>query len=603
MAIIRKKGYTDRAGESTDATDKISITPETVSDDFGQILDKIAAFNKTHIDTEHKNTASYINHLKETLKLTQEIGNTLETDRLLHAALEKIVSVFKAERGFITLFNDQNHLEIKTLHNMTREEIIDRQCFDYDYITALVLESSRGLISSDVARDERFSHLLSSGVFPQHSLLCVPLLSRGKANGTIFLENHHKSRIFIESDLHLLNLYGRIISSAVANAELYRTVVTHNDYQHSVLADAPVGLVVIAPGGQIATINQAALEIFDLNMTDVVTLEQDDRPTNFIDILPVTEKPRWSRIINTVLTTGQNYFNARYSHNTGYLEKVLSIKIFMTREFPYDNYGLVMFIDDVTEQILLEKYIIFSEKLVARGEMAARVAHKLNNFLTVIANNIELLKMNLERQKSDKAAFNANTVLDQVFKIKDFLETIVETPKVEPGYISFSLNRLINDVLFSLNNDLNFKTILFTLELADNLPNIEINVEQIQQVLLNLLHNAAEAVDEKALTCKETDYQRRIRIATSYNGALEKVTLAITDNGPGIKKKNLGKIFNLHFTTKKNHHGLGLYNSRMIIEQHRGRLMVDSSPGKGTTMTVILPRFQPKNIPENLPDL
>jgi len=565
-----------------------------IPEDFLRSLDKIADYNQAHISQVHYNTFYYIHLLEQILKTSSVINGVLDIDEILKNAMSDIVTTLKAERGFITLYDDRHRLQIKTIHNMNVEEITDRSSFDYDHITALVLQSGRAAISSDVARDERFSHLVSSSVFPQHSLLCVPLANREEILGTIFLENHHKSRIFIESDLHLLNLYARIVSGAVANGKSYQTVVNHDAFNRSVITNAPVGVIIIAPDGRLAVINQAALEIFDLNGENIATLEADRQATNFIEILPVSEKPAWSKMINTVLTTQQGFHDTRYSHNTGYLEKVLSVKIELTRPFPYSDYGLAMLIEDVTEQVLMEKYVIFTEKLVARGEMAARVAHKLNNFLTVIANNIELLKMNLEQKRDSKVNFNAGTIIDQVFKIKGFLESLTETPKLETGYISFNINHLINDLLFSLHNEPKFKAILFTLELEDNIPNIEIDVDRVKHALLNLLNNAAEAVEEEALNRKDPAFKKCVRLATAYNRSLERITITVADNGAGIKKKNLGKIYNQHFTTKKNRHGLGLYNCRLVIEQHRGKIEVASKPGEGTTFNITLPRFQTK---------
>ena len=563
-------------------------------EDFLNSLEKIADYNQSHIDSEHQNTSRYIHLLKEILKTSAAANSSLDWEEIVKTALKDIVNTLKAERGFITLYDDRHRLETKAIHNMNIAELTDRTSFDYDHITALVLRSGRSVLSSDVARDERFSHLVSSGSIPQHSLLCVPLFDRKEIIGTIFLENHHKSRIFTESDRHLLNLFARIVSSALANGRAYQAAAAQNAFNRSLLMNAPVGVVIIAPDGRLAALNQAALEIFDLNIENIVTLETDSVATNFIEILPVSEKPSWSKMINNVLTSRQGFHDPRYSHNTGYLEKVLSIRIELTRPFPYGDYGLILIIEDVTEQVLLEKYVIFTEKLVARGEMAARVAHKLNNFLTVIANHVELLKMNLEQKKNDKVSFNTGTILEQVFKVKHFLESLTETPKLETSFISFNINHLINDLLFSLNNQPRFKTILFTLELEEGIPNAEIDVDRVKHALHDLLNNAAEAIEEEAMNRKNHDFKKSISLTTSYDRSLEKISISIADNGPGIKKKHQAKIFNQHFTTKKNHHGLGLYNCRLIIEQHRGKIEVESKPGEGAQFIITLPRFQMK---------
>jgi signal transduction histidine kinase len=134
------------------------------------------------------------------------------------------------------------------------------------------------------------------------------------------------------------------------------------------------------------------------------------------------------------------------------------------------------------------------------------------------------------------------------------------------------------------------------MDLDETLPNIEIDVAQIQQLLVNILNNAVESTEEKALLNKVDDntYQKNISIKTEYNQSLKNVTIEITDNGCGMDDQTLGKIFNLHFTTKKNGHGLGLYNSQRIVKQHRGQISADSVLNESTTIYITLPRFQKK---------
>ncbi len=106
--------------------------------------------------------------------------------------------------------------------------------------------------------------------------------------------------------------------------------------------------------------------------------------------------------------TNQEFADRRYFHNTGYLEKVLSLKISPLQALPNGHDGLVMTVQDITEEVTMEQYVILSEKLVARGEMAASVAHELNNFLSIISNNAELLSINLDRGNPRRSSSTAS---------------------------------------------------------------------------------------------------------------------------------------------------------------------------------------------------
>jgi signal transduction histidine kinase len=253
-----------------------------------------------------------------------------------------------------------------------------------------------------------------------------------------------------------------------------------------------------------------------------------------------------------------------------------------------------MAIEDITEKVTMEQYVILSEKLVARGAMAASVAHELNNYLSIIANNAELMSVNIEREKYDKVRFNAKSITDNIFKIKKFVDNLMDFSKPEPEYISYDIKHLIDDLLFSLQIQPRFKLVHFTIDLADDIPSVEMDVGQVQQVLLNLLNNASDAIEDRA-TNEDSDpstFKREISIHASFDRQTDKLSVGIKDNGVGMSQDTLSKIFNLHFTTKKGGHGLGLYNCKAIVEQHGGVLTVSSEAGNGTTFTMILPRIQ-----------
>jgi PAS domain S-box-containing protein len=367
------------------------------------------------------------------------------------------------------------------------------------------------------------------------------------------------------------------------------------EYNDSVVRHSPVGIIVLDIRGNIITINPKALEIFDLNRDDIIT-NQDGDSTRFLDTLPETERNRWQSRIDMVFSTKQEVAEPRLYHHTCYMEKVLSLRISPLDKLPNGGDGLVMAIEDITEKVTMEQYVILSEKLVARGEMAASVAHELNNYLSIISNNAELLSLNVDKEKYSKVKFNAQSITDNVFKIKRFVENLMDFSKPEPEYISYDIKNLIDDLLFSLRAQTRFKMTHFTIDLDENIPNLEMDVGQVQQILMNLLNNASDAIEERIAGLPEdtdaTDIKREISIKANYDSVLEKLTIQVTDNGIGMTEETLDKIFSLHFTTKKGGHGLGLYNCKIIAEQHGGELTASSELGKGTEFTLILPRFQ-----------
>jgi len=255
--------------------------------------------------------------------------------------------------------------------------------------------------------------------------------------------------------------------------------------------------------------------------------------------------------------------------------------------------GLIMVIEDITENVIMEKYVILSEKLVARGEMAASIGHELNNYLTIINNNAELLTRNLQSEKLDKVEFNCSQITDSVMKMKRFTDGLMDFSKLDSEFISYDLKRLIEDLLFSLKAQMRFKEILFTTDIDGMIPNLNMDVGQIQQVFLNLLNNAADALEERDTAERQRDpqtaYEKRLGISARLDREQERLVVEISDNAAGIDEETLGKLFQPHFTTKESGHGLGLANCKKIVARHNGELTVRSTVGVGSVFRIVLP--------------
>jgi len=363
-----------------------------------------------------------------------------------------------------------------------------------------------------------------------------------------------------------------------------------------VIAGAPIGIVVIDSRGHVVSINAAALEVFDLNRDSVITEGSDREPSNFLDLMPESEQPRWQYMISMALSTHDEYADSRFFHHTGYVEKVLATKIAPVPCSEIVSDHLIMTVEDITNAVLMEKYLILSEKLVAKGEMATSVAHELNDHLETAAQSARALKTETRGKLAKEAEEHCDLIAGSVDKIKSFVDNLIDFSKPHTEYINYDIKHLIEDLLFSLRIQPRFRQTHFTIDLASNIPNLEIDVGQIQQVLMNILNNAADAIEEKAIEFQGEgcELKREIEIRAAYDEPSETVMIAIADNGAGMTEETLSKVFEKHFSTKKSGHGLGLFNCRKIAEQHHGDIEAHSVYGEGSTFSVYLPRFQPR---------
>ncbi|MCM2271514.1 MAG: ATP-binding protein [candidate division Zixibacteria bacterium] len=584
----------------TGTTHVLDDSGKVASDLFATLeetLDRVAEQNpRLAAEKSEDGSAVRMTDLKALLQVSLAINSSLVLDDVLQMVMQQAIELMQAERGLIMLLDDNGELQTKSAYNLCREQMMEEDFRISSSITNQVARTGKSVYTSDALADDRYAQQQSVVELHLRSIMCVPLTVNSKVIGVIYLDNTNQARMFLKSDLYLFELYGQLVSNALHNAAMYNSLNTMKRYNESVVKNTPTGIVVLNAKGCIATINPVALEIFDLNRDSIVRVGEDARPTVFVDRLPAGEQHRWRKMITDALVTKQELAEPRYFHNTGYIEKVLSIKFSPVSGLPDGTDGITMAIEDVTEKVLMEKYVILSEKLVARGEMAASVAHELNNYLSIISNNAELLSLNIDREKFDKVKFNSKSITENIFKIKRFVDSLMDFSKPEPEYISYDIRHLIDDLLFSLRVQPRFKLIHFTLDLATEMPSVEIDVGQVQQVLMNLLNNAADAIEEHAvrMQAENKEFKRQIGISAAYDRVLERMAIEVTDNGIGMSEETLGKLFNLHFTTKKHGHGLGLYNCRKIVEQHGGELLVSSKIGDGTTFKLFLPRLQPK---------
>lgn len=560
-----------------------------VEQSLGDVDSNLSQFGSSDEDLRR------VQDLRELLQVTLAINASLDLDEVLELVMHKAIELMHAERGLVMLLDEKNELQVKAAYNLAKEQLSDSDFRISSGVTSRVAATGQSIYSSDAQSDEETRGLKSIVELNIRSILCVPMTIKETVTGVIYLDSRATatSKMFSKVDLYLLELYAQMVARAVENAKVYDSLRRMQRYLESVVSNSPVGIIVMDHAGHIATINTIALEILDLNKDKIRLLGRDLAPTRLQQVIPDSQRSHWNTMMNTVIATGTEFSDPRFYHNTGYLEKILSIKIAPIASLATGDEGMIMTIEDATEKVTMEQYVILSEKLVARGEMAASVAHELNNYLAIISNNAELMNLNIEREKFDKVKFNSSSIIDNVFKIKRFVDSLMDFSNPEPEYISYDLRRLIDDLLFSLRIQPRFKLVQFSIDMGSDLPNLEIDVGQIQQVLMNLLNNAADAIEERAIAADAAgeSFNRQIGIAVSYREANELIVVDIRDNGMGMTPETREKVFNLHFTTKKGGHGLGLFNCRKIATQHGGTLQVESQPMLGTTFTLTLPRL------------
>ena len=247
----------------------------------------------------------------------------------------------------------------------------------------------------------------------------------------------------------------------------------------------------------------------------------------------------------------------------------------------------VVVVEDITDQKALESQLMQSEKLATVGTLVSGVAHELNNPLTSVAGLSEFL---LERGTGDDTAREHLRVInDQAERASRIVRNLLSFARKSPAErTAVDLGDVAQRTLLLLGYELGRAGIVVETVIEPGLPAVGGNRDELQQVLLNLLTNAAYALQQVA-----ADAPRRLTVHVAAEA--DRVVLRVSDTGPGIPREALGQIFDPFFTTKPPGEGtgLGLFLAYGIAEAHGGSLTAESAPGEGATFALTLPRFEP----------
>ncbi|MBI4052347.1 MAG: Cache 3/Cache 2 fusion domain-containing protein [Elusimicrobia bacterium] len=223
-----------------------------------------------------------------------------------------------------------------------------------------------------------------------------------------------------------------------------------------------------------------------------------------------------------------------------------------------------------------QKQLAQSEKMAAIGQLAAGLAHEINNPLNVISGFAEhLLEKTLPK---DPRHSHLEEISRETARCQKLVREVLffAKPK-EPERTPSDINQLIRETLALLQSQVKSQGIEVQTGLQPALPQLEVDRDQIKQVLLNILLNA----------CQVMPGSGRLSVETRRDDG--HIAVSVSDSGAGIPPENLRNIFNPFFTTKEDGIGLGLPLSYAMVEQHGGTIRVDSRPGQGSTFTILLP--------------
>lgn len=394
-------------------------------------------------------------------------------------------------------------------------------------------------------------------------IICIALMTQKKVLGLLYVTN---DQLMLGRDkMEFLSTIGHMIAVSIENAKLFESIerakseleISFDAIQHSIfIVDSKLLII---------RVNKTSERVYGssdglINRKYTRVLYNQDHPHPECPIWaclwgaePVRREgphPRWGGYYH--------YYAFPVLNSAGSLERV------------------VYYEKDMTEARKLEQRLQQSERLKALGTLAAGIAHEIRNPLATINFNAQMLQRDLALDQHQGQMFE--DILIEIKKIDRIVQQVLHFAKPrEPQFLPNQLNEVVSYCQDLSKAYLRKTKIEISADLADDIPLLVMDFNQISQVLMNLLINAIEAMPDGG----------RISLRTYRQLEPQGVVLEVSDTGAGIMEEDRERIFDPFYTRKPEGTGLGLSISRQILEKHGAYIEMDSSLGEGTTFRIV----------------
>jgi two-component system, NtrC family, sensor kinase len=421
----------------------------------------------------------------------------------------------------------------------------------------------------------------------------VPCLARDHVIAVIGLGRTRDGDMLTSEDIDLLWAIAPYVAIAVENSLLYREQATRaeelahlKEFSESIVESINVGILAVDPHGLITTWNSALEELFGIHRDEAVgrKIHQVIDPELIRALRDVIGESKWA-----VPDSRSIYQFRTQSHDGRELCLNLSIAPFETKAG--ERVGSLIVVEDVSQRLRLEQQLQQSEKLSSIGLLAAGVAHEVNTPLTGISSYAQMLLKQLPQ--SDPRHRVLVKIEEQAQRASNIVTNLLNFSRMGTSeFVEVEIHKIVDDTLQLVESQFRGRRIKLIRQYGEGVPTVRGNATKLQQVLMNLALNARDAMPDGGT----------LTIRTHLSGAT--VAIDITDTGIGIPPENIRRIYDPFFTTKGigRGTGLGLALSYGIIQEHAGRIHVDSQVGRGTQFSIYLPSY-PSQAARRRPEL
>jgi two-component system, NtrC family, sensor kinase len=407
----------------------------------------------------------------------------------------------------------------------------------------------------------------------------IPCLAQRKTIAFLGLGKTTEGDFLSSEDIELLETLAGYMGIAIQNARLYVSLEQKateyerlKDFNENIVESINVGVLAVDLADRVESWNSQMEVMYALPRSQALT-----RPLS--EIFPAAFVEEFYRVRQSPGI--HNLYKFRLATPTGEARTVnVAIAPLVTKKF--NVIGRLIIMDDISERVELEFQLSQADKLSSIGILAAGVAHEVNTPLAVISSYAQMLSKQLQEDPQKGAVLEKIT--RQTFRASEIVNNLLNFSRTSGSeFTEVNINKIIADTLALLEHQFRTARIRVEDDLLEHLPAINGNAGRLQQVFLNLFLNAKDAMSGGGV----------LRVTTS-NG--EGVSVTVCDSGTGIAQEHIHRIYDPFFTTKAQGRdgqakgtGLGLSVTYGIIQEHAGKIRVESRPGEGTTFYLDFP--------------
>ena len=598
------------------------------SSDDGQLLSVIAGHLAGLVDNVrlHEETRERARNLDLIHRVVQKVVGLTGIDQLAQETAGLMADYFNYEFAVVILVDESGQKLVFTGVGGTMSHLI-RAGDSYPVergLTGRAIRTGLSFFTNDISQEPDYYPLAG---WYAGSEMCVPLREGDRIFGVINLERAQK-QAFTENDLLLVESLAGILSSVMMNAKRHQELnirVSHLNVVRETALDISGDL---DRSKLLQRIHARIVAMMRCSESVIGLIDEKEEVVRFIE--PTgrwfdlnAEIPYWEGVIGRVAATGKTLIIPDYSSWSGKLRAPQLQNLATAAGVPLNWMGQVMgvlviaddqpgrvFTEDEIQLLELlapqvaisirnaqlykelgerieaqrraESQLLRSARLAALGEMAAGVAHELNNPLTTVAGFVELILEELpkdlpQREELELVLAEARRAHTVVRRMLDFAR------QSEFMRSQVAMNNLVEETIALIQHQVQSSGVLIHNDLENGLPEIYADPNQMKQVILNLIQNALQAMPEGGELFIESRRQS--------NSGNDGVALAFRDNGEGIPANIIDRLFEPFFTTRPVGKGTGLGLSVIygIVTDHGGHIDVESQPGQGSCFTVWLP--------------